>query len=85
LEEILQKMNTLELKNNLHRMVVETDDAAILEQITVLFSALRDEKSLWDSISEAEKKQIQKGLEDLRSGRIKSNEEVRAKVRSILQ
>jgi len=78
-------MNTLELKNNLHRMVVETDDAAILEQITVLFSALRDEKSLWDSISEAEKKQIQKGLEDLRSGRIKSNEEVRAKVRSILQ
>lgn len=85
MEEILQKMNTLELKNNLHRMVVETDDAAILEQITVLFSALRDEKSLWDSISEAEKKQIQKGLEDLRSGRIKSNEEVRAKVRSILQ
>lgn len=78
-------MNTLELKNNLHRMVVETDDAAILEQITVLFSALRNEKSLWDSISEAEKKQIQKGLEDLRSGRIKSNEEVRAKVRSILQ
>ena len=78
-------MNTLELKNNLHRMVVETDDAAVLEQITLLFSALRDEKSLWDSISEAEKKQIQKGLEDLRSGRIKSNEEVRAKVRSILQ
>ena len=66
-------------------MVVETDDAAVLEQITLLFSALRDEKSLWDSISEAEKKQIQKGLEDLRSGRIKSNEEVRAKVRSILQ
>ena len=77
-------MTALELKNNLHRMVVETDDVAVLEQIALLFSALRDEQSLWDSISEAEKKQIQKGLEDLRNGRTKSHEEVRARVRSIL-
>jgi predicted transcriptional regulator len=77
-------MNALELKNDLHRMVVETDDIAVLEQIALLFSALRDEQSLWDLISEAEKKQIQKGLEDLRNGRTKSHEEVRARVRSIL-
>ena len=78
-------MNTLELKNTLHRMVVETDDVVVLEQIALLFSALRDEQSLWDSISEAEKKQIQKGLEDLRNGRTKPHEEVRARVRSILR
>lgn len=76
--------NALEIKNNLHRMVVETDDVAILEQIALLFSALRNDKSLWETISEAEKTQIKRGLEDLRAGRTKSHEEVRAKVRAIL-
>ncbi len=65
-------------------MVVETDDPEILEQIAFLFAALRDEKSLWETLSEAEKVQILKGMEDLRSGRTKSHEEVRAKVRAIL-
>jgi len=37
-------MTALELKNNLHRMVVETDNVEILEQISILFAALRDEK-----------------------------------------
>ena len=65
-------------------MVVETDDPEILEQIAFLFAALRDKKSLWDTLSEVEKAQILKGMEDLRSGRTKSHEEVRAKVRAIL-
>jgi len=77
-------MTALELKNNLHRMVVETDDLEVLEQISLLFSALRDEKDAGTGISEAENVQILKGLEDLRNGRVKSHEEVRAKVRAIL-
>lgn len=77
-------MTTLEIKDKLHRMVVETDDVDVLSQIELLFSALRDEKSLWDTIGEAEKKQIKRGLEDMRTGRIKSHEEVRAKVREML-
>ena len=77
-------MTALEIKNDLHRMVVETDDVDILEQIALLFSALRDEKPLWDTISEAEKTQIKRGLEDLRAGRTKPHEEVRAKVRALL-
>jgi len=77
-------MTALEIKDKLHQMVSETDDVDVLEQIALLFSALRDEKSLWDTIGEAEKVQIQRGLEDLHAGRTKSNEEVRAKVREIL-
>jgi len=77
-------MTALELKNNLHRMVVETDDVTVLEQISILFSALRDEKDAESGISEAENAQILKGLEDLRNGHVNSNEEVRAKVRAIL-
>ncbi|MFN0213933.1 MAG: hypothetical protein ACKVT2_06725 [Saprospiraceae bacterium] len=77
-------MTALEIKDKLHRMVIETDDVDVLEQIALLFSALRDEKNLWDTIGEAEKAQIKRGLEDLHSGHTKSNEEVRAKVREIL-
>jgi|APTNR8051073442_1049403.scaffolds.fasta_scaffold01835_13 predicted transcriptional regulator len=77
-------MTALELKNNLHRMVVETDDVEVLEQISMLFAALRDEKDAGTGVSEAENVQILKGLEDLRNGRVKSHEEVRAKVRAIL-
>lgn len=77
-------MTALEIKDKLHRMVLETDDVDVLEQIALLFSALRDEKSLWDTIGQAEKTQIKRGLEDLYASRTKSNEEVRAKVREIL-
>ncbi len=77
-------MTALEIKNNLHRMVVETDDLEVLEQIALLFSALRNEKGEEAGISESEKAQIRKGLEDLKNGRIKSNEDVRGKVRAIL-
>lgn len=76
-------MTALEIKDKLHRMVLETDDVDVLEQIALLFAALRDEKSLWDTIGEAEKSQIKRGIDDLQSGRTKSNEEVRAKVREI--
>jgi predicted transcriptional regulator len=76
-------MTALEIKDKLHRMVLETDDVDVLEQIALLFSALRDEKSLWDTIGEAEKNQIKRGLEDLDTGRTKSNEEIRIKVREL--
>lgn len=77
-------MTVLEIKNDLHRMVVETEDPEVLEQIALLFAALRQEKSLWDNLSDSEKQRIQKGLEDIREGRVKSHEEVRAKVHAIL-
>ena len=77
-------MSVLEIKNDLHRMVVETEDPEILAQIAFLFAALREEKELWSTLSEKEKRQIQKGLEDLRAGRTKTHEEVRAKVHAIL-
>ncbi len=33
-------MNTLELKSNLHRLVVETEDPVVLQEITALFVSL---------------------------------------------
>lgn len=74
-----------EIKNDLHRMIVETDDAEILEQVAFLFAALRQEEIFLGKLSEREKSSIQQGLNDLKMGKIKSNEELRTKVRALLQ
>ncbi|MBX2930137.1 MAG: hypothetical protein KF852_20060 [Saprospiraceae bacterium] len=76
-------MNVAEIKNDLHRVIVETDDLEILEQMMAYIAVLRDEKKIWDTLSDAEKESIQRGLADMDAGRTKTNEEVRAKVSSI--
>lgn len=76
-------MNVAEIKNDLHRVIVETDDLEILEQMMAYIAVLRDEKKIWDTLSDAEKEAIQRGLTDMDAGRTKTNEEVRAKVSSI--
>jgi hypothetical protein len=77
-------MNVAEIKNDLHRMVVETNDPAILEQIAALFASLRAEKNWWDTISEQEKALIEKGRQDMAEGKTAPRSEVRQQVRQIL-
>ena len=78
-------MSALELKNNLLRMVVETDDPLLLKQIIALFATLRQEKDWWDLISDAEKQKIELGMRQAAEGKIVSHEAVRAEVRKILE
>lgn len=78
------RMNVAEIKNDLHRMVVETNDPAILEQIAALFASLRAEKNWWDTISEQEKALIEKGRQDMAEGKTVTRSEVRQQVRQIL-
>jgi len=64
-------MTISEVKNDLHRLVVETDDAKILNQVIAIFIALRegrDEVDWWDTISEKEKMWIHRGLQQLAEG-----------------
>ena len=78
-------MSALELKNNLLRMVIETDDPLLLKQVIALFSTLRQEKDWWDLLSTAEKKRIELGMRQAAEGKIVSHEAVRAEVRKILE
>jgi thiamine pyrophosphate-dependent acetolactate synthase large subunit-like protein len=55
-------MSVLELKNNLHRIVVETDDETVLEYINYLFAAASSEKDWWHTISENEQNAISASL-----------------------
>ena len=77
-------MSVLELKNNLLRMVVETDDPLLLKQVIAIFATLRQEKDWWDLISEAEKQKIELGMKQAAEGKTVSHEVVRAEVQKIL-
>ena len=77
-------MATLELKNNLLRMVAETDDPLILKQITALLASLRDEADWWDLISEAEKNKIEEGMKQAAAQETIPHELVRDEVNKLL-
>lgn len=61
-------------KIQLIAMITQLDDSDILDSIENLL--LESKKDWWDTISEAEKKAIDQGLDDLRNGRVISHEQV---------
>ncbi|MCB0598417.1 MAG: hypothetical protein H6557_08625 [Lewinellaceae bacterium] len=77
-------MSVAEIKNNLHRMVVETDDPEILAQIAALFASLLGEQDWWDFLSNEEKKKIERGEADAEAGRTAPYSQVKERVKDIL-
>ncbi len=80
----LNRMSTAEIKNDLHRMIVATEDRDVLQQIAALFATLRSEKNWSDTISEQERALIEKGRKDLAEGKTVTRGEVRKQSQQIL-
>ena len=79
-------MNTAELKSNLHRMIVETDDLSILDKIQAYFTQLKSNSiDWWDMLSETDKKNIEKGQNQLQNGNKIPHELVRKRVNNLLE
>ena len=73
--------NTAEIKNYLHKLIVETDDETILTKVQAYFTTLKEKNiDWWDMISDQEKKDIKKGLQQLKNGEGIPNEQVKRKV-----
>lgn len=70
-------MSKEELKSNLHRLIVETDDAEILGKVQETFNQLRAETHI---LTDYEKELIDKGLKDIEEGRVYTHKEVRAEI-----
>ncbi len=70
-------MNALELKNDIHKYVVETDDLTILQQVKDLFRNLTSEHA---ELTDLEGKMMNIGLEQADKGLLTPNKEVRAKI-----
>ncbi|MBN8684574.1 MAG: hypothetical protein J0L99_18130 [Chitinophagales bacterium] len=78
-------METLELKNDLLRMVAETNDPLILKQLIALFATLKSEGDWWDLLNEDDKQKIEQGQIAKEKGDLFSNEAVRIQAQAILQ
>ncbi|MFM9951448.1 MAG: hypothetical protein ACKV1O_26170 [Saprospiraceae bacterium] len=74
------------LKNELHRLVVETDNPQVLRQVKSIFEILlhSDEKEdWWDILSEKEKMLVQKGLQQLDNGERIPHQVVRQEINQL--
>ncbi len=74
-------MSSAELKNTLHKLIVETDDINILVKIKEIFFALTEGKVDWaDLISDKEKRMIESGLKQADEGQLISHEQMRSQI-----
>lgn len=81
-------MSTAELKNDLHRLIVETDDINILQKIQAIFNSFikgEENNDWWDTISDQEKSSIKKGIEQLESGERFTHKEARKEINELLK
>lgn len=70
-------MNALELKNDIHKYVVETEDLTVLQRVKDLFRELTNENA---KLTDLEEKMMNIGLEQADKGLLTPNDEVRAKI-----
>ena len=78
-------MSTIELKNNLLRMVADTNDPAQLSLMVEWFGIVREEKDWWLEISERERQMILEARRQFANGRGIRHEEVRLKVQQLFR
>lgn len=77
--------NTASLKNNLHRLIVETDDEAILKKVQAYFDTLKFSQSdWWDALSDAELELIQRGIDQLDNGERIHHDLVKGKAEQLI-
>jgi len=79
-------MNTAELKSDLHRFVVETNDINILTQMREYFKSLRKTKTAdwWDTLTAEQQGSINKGIEQLDNGQGIAHNDIRKNVNKLL-
>lgn len=77
--------STAEIKNYLHKLIVETDDENILSKVQAYFIKLKNKNvDWWDTISDQEKEAINIGLQQLENDEGIPHEEVKRKVDKLL-
>jgi thiamine pyrophosphate-dependent acetolactate synthase large subunit-like protein len=79
-------MNTAELKSDLHKFVVETDDINILTQMREYFKSLIKTKTddWWNTLTTEQQNSINKGIEQLNNNKGITHENVRRNVNKLL-
>jgi predicted transcriptional regulator len=70
-------MTTIELKSDLHLLIDRISDSNVLEAYhTLLKREVKEVGDFWDELTNAQKEDIQAGIDDLKAGRKKPLSEV---------
>ena len=77
-------MSAAELKNDLIKVIVNSDDISFLKQVKDFFKKHNATTDWWDEISDHDKEMIELGLKDIEEGRVMPHEEVRAEINKLL-
>lgn len=81
-------MSVAELKNDLHRLIVETEDETFLEEIRLAFEYFQQgERAVdwWDTIGEKGRAAIKKGLQQAEEGKVIPHAEVRKEIDQLFE
>lgn len=78
-------MSAAELKNDLIKIIINTDDMAFLQQVKDFFKKHKNSTDWWEEISDQEKEMIERGLKDVEEGKVVAHEDVRAEINKILR
>jgi len=73
------KMNIEAEKIELLKLILETEDEAIIQELKVIFK--KQEPDFWDELPDQVKKRINLGLEDVAAGRVRSHEDVMQEIK----
>lgn len=74
-------MNTAELKNQLHKLIVETDDLDVLTKIQSYFRKLKTKNNdWWDELSNSAKKEIEEGIKQADNGDLIDHKDARKRI-----
>lgn len=73
-------MSALEIKNDLLRLMFETNDVSLLTEVHRYFKKLRNEPFTKEELEALEDKLIEVGMKQIKNGQVISNEEVRRKI-----
>jgi predicted transcriptional regulator len=70
-------MTTTELKSDLHLLIDRISDSSVLEAYhTLLKREVKQVGDFWDELTNAQKEDVQAGIDDLKAGRKKPLSEV---------
>jgi hypothetical protein len=73
-------MNIEAEKIELLKLILETEDEAIIQELKVVFK--KQEPDFWDELPDHVKERINRGLDDVAAGRVHKNEDVMREIKS---
>jgi len=78
-------MSTAELKSNLYKLIESINDSKTLNAIYALITEKKKQEiDWWDELTEEQKVGIERGLKDIKAGRVYTHEQVIAKSKTVI-